>query len=208
LDVETHVVDAFVQLTMKLNENLFKPLFLKVVDWASISHSELPTDDESQARMTLFYHLLDTLSSKLKSILIPYFGYVLDNSILCLNNFAESGANEQDEIQKDDFFTVEEEEEETATSSSSTTNKLQLRLIRYLLSSLRQCFLYDSEGFINKDKFDKLLHPLVNQLENLSGGDAEYKARMTDYLIPCLSQLAICVGTDVSAPFFHPIKRN
>ncbi|CAO3587276.1 unnamed protein product [Absidia cylindrospora] len=56
---------------MKLNETLFKPLFLKVVDWATVEK------------------LLDALLEKLKSIFTPYIGYVIDDMVSKLDAYQD-----------------------------------------------------------------------------------------------------------------------
>lgn len=33
--MENSIISAFLQMVMKMNEALFKPLFLKIVDWAT-----------------------------------------------------------------------------------------------------------------------------------------------------------------------------
>lgn len=149
-------------MIIKLNETLFKPIFLALFDWAISTPNNVP-------RLAVFYRTLEALSDKLKAISIPYFGYVLDNSIELLS---------------------------TQFVNNDTVHHNQL--FRFLVSSLYRCFLYDTDGFINKEKFDKLLPVLVLQLESVEDNSEEYEDRMLNYLIPCLAQLAVCVGNDVS----------
>ena len=149
-------------MIIKLNETLFKPIFLALFDWAISTPNNVP-------RLAVFYRTLEALSDKLKAISIPYFGYVLDNSIELLS-----------------------------TQFVNNDNVHHNQLFRFLVSSLYRCFLYDTDGFINKEKFDKLLPVLVLQLESVEDNSEEYEDRMLNYLIPCLAQLAVCVGNDVS----------
>ncbi len=58
---------------MKLNETLFKPLFLKIVEWAQVSggtQSTTTTTAQQQqqvpARISFFYRLVDAVADKLK----------------------------------------------------------------------------------------------------------------------------------------------
>ncbi|KAL1918828.1 uncharacterized protein VTP21DRAFT_2850 [Calcarisporiella thermophila] len=83
---EEHTLGAFLELVMKLNESRFKPMFLKLVDWATVS---VEGPEDSNARLTVFYHVLDGLLNKLKSIVAPYFGYVIDHCIGLLNAYAQ-----------------------------------------------------------------------------------------------------------------------
>jgi U3 small nucleolar RNA-associated protein 10 len=75
-EVEQHSIQAFINLVMKLNETLFKPIFLKTLDWATI---ELAGEDsktispELESRTLFFYKLLDGLLEKLK---VKYIQFV------------------------------------------------------------------------------------------------------------------------------------
>jgi hypothetical protein len=60
-DVETHGVSAFLSLVVKLNENLFKPIFLETFDWA--------TSSQNVARSICFYRIVEALADKLKVLL-------------------------------------------------------------------------------------------------------------------------------------------
>jgi U3 small nucleolar RNA-associated protein 10 len=91
--VEEGVVRAFLALVMKLNENAFKPIFLKVIDWAGEAVPTSPKQENQLEaekvgvclpRYLFFYRLVDALADKLKSIFVPYFGYLLDDSIAFL----------------------------------------------------------------------------------------------------------------------------
>ncbi|CEG73094.1 hypothetical protein RMATCC62417_08539 [Rhizopus microsporus] len=83
-EVEGSIITAFLDLVMKLNETLFKPLFLKVVDWAT---NELSDDEQTSKRVLFFYKLTDALLEKLKSIFTPYFGYLFDDVIMRLESY-------------------------------------------------------------------------------------------------------------------------
>ncbi|RCI06452.1 HEAT repeat-containing protein 1 [Rhizopus stolonifer] len=86
-DIEGSVISAFLDLVMKLNETLFKPLFLKVVDWATV---ELASENQdSLKRVLFFYKLVDSLLEKLKSIFTPYYGYLIDDVIMRLDRYKE-----------------------------------------------------------------------------------------------------------------------
>jgi len=157
--VEQHAISAFISLIIKLNESLFTPILLSTVEWA--------TSNNNYYRGIFFYRLVESLADKLKSLFIPYFGYILDNSISHLQNSHE-------ELPVQDYN----------------------QLIRFILSSLYRCFLYDTEGFINKEKFDVLLPALVKQLEEEGTDYDEYEDRMLRFLVPCIAQLAVCVSND------------
>ncbi|TPX61884.1 hypothetical protein PhCBS80983_g00809 [Powellomyces hirtus] len=164
--VENSIISAFLQLVMKLNETLFKPLFLKMVDWAT---SELLlkhglTQEDVNARQLFFYRLVDSLLARLKSIFAPYYAYVLDNSVAKLEAYKKTKRTDA--------------------------------LWTYIVMSLHKCFLYDNDNLIDADKFDKLLQPLISQIDSLDLTDKQYSSNMTQFLVPCIGQLAVTVGRD------------
>ncbi|TPX64024.1 hypothetical protein SpCBS45565_g06206 [Spizellomyces sp. 'palustris'] len=174
--VENSIISSFLQLVMKLNETLFRPMFLKLVDWATsellIKHGL--SEEGVNARQLFFYRLVDNLLGRLKSIFAPYYVYVLDNSITKLNAFT-----------KQDYPHA---------------------LWMYIVSSLQKCFLYDNDGTIDAAKFAKLLPPLVNQIETMDHHGKDYMDRMTGYLVPCLGQLAVTAGKDTMwKPLNHQV---
>ncbi|KAF7728274.1 HEAT repeat-containing protein 1 [Apophysomyces ossiformis] len=167
-EMEEAIVSSFLDLVMKLNETLFKPLFLKVVDWATM---ELAVDgetfsEEAKKRVLFFYKLLDALLEKLKSIFTPYFGYVVDDLISRLQRYVDG-----DDV-PDGLWNI-------------------------LVTVLRKSFLYDSDNLWNAEKFEKILDPVVDQMLVTAAGDAEnYLSRMTTYLVPCIGQMAVTVSND------------
>lgn len=167
--IEDAIIGAFLDLVMKLNETLFKPLFLKVVDWATM---ELATDDgavvseDGLKRVLFFYKLADSLLDKLKSIFTPYFGYLIDDVIMRLERYKE-------ELQPIDA------------------------LWNYIMSALRKSFLYDNDNLWNATKFEKIVDPVTDQmLVTSKGTSSDYLTRMNTYLVPCVGQMAVTVSND------------
>ncbi|KAI8907177.1 armadillo-type protein [Gorgonomyces haynaldii] len=68
---EQQLISTFTQYTLKMNEKVFKPLFVKISDWA------LAKNATKEARMLLF-KLVDALLNTLKSIFVPYLSLVFD----------------------------------------------------------------------------------------------------------------------------------
>ncbi|KAJ2800935.1 snoRNA-binding rRNA-processing protein utp10, partial [Coemansia furcata] len=94
--VEEAALDAFMRFVVKLNENLFKPLFLSFLEWATAATTDLPLDGPQHAaetRLRVFYRALNVLFDKLKSILTPYYAHVLDTTVAVLNRFAVARAS-------------------------------------------------------------------------------------------------------------------
>ncbi|KAJ9664087.1 snoRNA-binding rRNA-processing protein utp10 [Coniosporium apollinis] len=77
--------EAAIAMTMKLNDAVFRPFFVRLVDWASKS---LPKKDVKgrHLRATSLFVFLGTLFDKLKSIVTSYSTYVLDLAAEILQN--------------------------------------------------------------------------------------------------------------------------
>jgi U3 small nucleolar RNA-associated protein 10 len=80
--VEAAAVAALAALVMKLSESKFKPLFLRIVDWASVGSSGSTAADasssstaQSQGRAAAFLAAVCTLSHRLRSVFAPYYRY-------------------------------------------------------------------------------------------------------------------------------------
>lgn len=167
-EIEDAIISAFLDLVMKLNETLFKPLFLKVVDWATVELAVegAAASEDSLKRVLVFYKLVDALLEKLKSIFTPYFGYLIDDVIVRLEKYKE--------------------EEQPVDA-----------LWNYIMSSLRKSFLYDNDNLWNATKFEKIVDPVVNQLLVTSKGtSSDYLARMNTYVVSCVGQMAVTVSND------------
>ncbi|KAF9404185.1 HEAT repeat-containing protein 1 [Podila epigama] len=197
--IEDAVVKAFMQLVMKLNETLFKPLFLKTLDWATTELQVAKAGfQDMQDRLVFFYKLMNSLLETLKSIVTPYYGYVVDNVIDTLTGYAKNinKSSEEDE---------DEDEDEVKDKDGAIVKKRAMNeLWPWMISSLQKCFLHDNDGLWNADRFEKLLHPLVNQLLVTSSVAPEsavsewqlYEKRMEQWLVPCLGQLAVTLSND------------
>eukprot|EP01119_Soliformovum_irregulare_P018700 TRINITY_DN5787_c0_g1_i1.p1 TRINITY_DN5787_c0_g1~~TRINITY_DN5787_c0_g1_i1.p1 ORF type:complete len:2043 (-),score=706.93 TRINITY_DN5787_c0_g1_i1:9-6137(-) len=64
-------ISSYLQFVMKLNDLTFKPQFLQLLDWAIRQNSH----------PLLFYRIVDGLTIQMKSMAVPYFGYLLDNAV-------------------------------------------------------------------------------------------------------------------------------
>jgi U3 small nucleolar RNA-associated protein 10 len=101
--VESAALKALEALVLKLNENRFKPLFLKMVEWANAredtaaalgsrgKRKEAQDTEESErqlhvmCRYVVLCRVVDVLGLRLKAIMVPYFSYVMDFLLLVLS---------------------------------------------------------------------------------------------------------------------------
>ncbi|KAM0756059.1 hypothetical protein T439DRAFT_308506 [Meredithblackwellia eburnea MCA 4105] len=95
--IEDNALGAFVQFILKLNEQTFRPLFLRTYDWAAI---DLADDDNASsglvARRTVMYKLVDRLLSQLKSIVVPYYSFMIEQTTELFTSFAAGDLEDQD----------------------------------------------------------------------------------------------------------------
>jgi U3 small nucleolar RNA-associated protein 10 len=69
-------------------------------------------------------------------------------------------------------------------------------LLEFVLRCLYRICLHDNENFINKERFEMLMEPLVDQLENQLGSEDVVKKRVQDLLVPLLAQMAVAASDD------------
>jgi len=132
--IESAAVNCMLQLVLKLNETKFKPLFYRLVEWAT---RPPPGDTASSLpRKIAFFNVINTLTENLKSVFTTYFSALVELFLDALLYKAEDEANEAD---------------------VAAVNTLQLMAMR----SLTRCFMYDTSEFLDETTFNKLLGPLV-----------------------------------------------
>lgn len=76
------------------------------------------------------------------------------------------------------------------------SDKKSIYLIENILKTFSSVFLYDTQNFVNKDRFETIMQPLVDQLENNIGGMESLKVRAKNIIIPCVAQFAIATADD------------
>lgn len=136
--VEDHALGAFVQFILKLNEQLFRPLFLRTYDWAVIDLAE--EEDAAAAasglvaRRTVLYRIVDRLLGQLKSIFVPYFAFMLDQTVDLLEQAAKGEMRDP-------------------------------ALWAAVASALTKAFEFDENGFWTPARLAKLATPIAQQLE-------------------------------------------
>ncbi|KAJ1720720.1 snoRNA-binding rRNA-processing protein utp10 [Coemansia erecta] len=194
--LEEAALSAFMRFVVRLNENLFRPLFLSFVEWATGGQAAKDSG-AGDARLRVFYRTLNTLFDRLKSIVAPYYSSVLDTTAAQLERFGVS----LDSI---------ELQEEASRKEVPVPEELWAAVVRSLYHSA----LYDassssssssSQGVWSEQNFRKIHRHLVNQLANTktSAGISSstsaydvYVTRVREFLAPAISQLAVAMGND------------
>lgn len=166
--IEEFVMSAIVSLILKLSENTFRPLYYKIYDWA-IRESTM------KERSITFYKLSNHIAESLKSLFSLFAGNLVENASELLNSCNYSTLEDKKMI----YF-----------PNGMDQN---IALIQNITKTFYLIFLHDSYNFVNVSRFNILMQPLVDQLEN------EMILRRSDVkntITMCLSQLAAAVSDD------------
>ncbi|XP_043109963.1 HEAT repeat-containing protein 1 isoform X3 [Puntigrus tetrazona] len=184
-EIEGCVIDCLLVMVMKLSEVTFRPFFFKLFDWSKM-------DGASKNRMLTFYRVANLIANKLKGLFVLFAGQLVKPISELLHQlnishtekpFFDSEDEDDDEEDSDD-----DDDEDNVTKSSL--------LLKHVLDCLHKIFLYDTQRFLSKERADALLGPLVDQLENMLGGDEIYKTHITKHLVPCIAQFAVAMRDD------------
>uniref|UniRef100_A0A182SFB0 HEAT repeat-containing protein 1 n=1 Tax=Anopheles maculatus TaxID=74869 RepID=A0A182SFB0_9DIPT len=166
---EAHVIKSFVVLILKLSESTFRPLFYQVFEWSI-------RETSSNDRAITFFNLCSHVAEALKSLFVLFASDLIAIAVKLLN--ATNAAKVDGTELKALHFAVE---------SKNVT------LLRYVLRTLYCIVLYDNQNFINAVRFDMLLGPVTDQLENeLIIQEQEVRTLVIDVL----AQMAVAVMDD------------
>ncbi|XP_028903501.1 HEAT repeat-containing protein 1 [Ornithorhynchus anatinus] len=166
---EGDVIGCLVAMVIKLSEVNFRPLFFKLFDWSKTTHA-------SKDRLLTFSRLADRLADKLKGLFGLFAGHLVKPLADALHQVHLSKTEEP-------FFDARNPEKSCL-------------LLRYVLGCLHKIFLYDTQRFVSKERAEALMMPLVDQLENLMGGEEAFQERVATRVIPCLAQFAVAMADD------------
>eukprot|EP00056_Hartaetosiga_gracilis_P016238 m.4405 g.4405 ORF g.4405 m.4405 type:complete len:789 (-) comp3876_c0_seq1:852-3218(-) len=199
--VEGACLQSFTQLVMTLSDDVFRPYFLHFVDWASKKTATTVTGQSTSTlgahRVVTLAHMVEVLSTRLKRYFTPYFTHVLR------------------------VFTSYLENQEDCLSLLGVDASV---MVKFVCSSLSNCFLYDTEGFVTPDRFNSLISSLGAQFAPLAihlqannasedGEDEDEEdeedgilridetdddmyTRLGEHVIPCLVSLADSLGDE------------
>jgi U3 small nucleolar RNA-associated protein 10 len=160
---------AYLAFALKLNENMFKPLFQQTVDWAfaegkgSYRKGALSQADEFNAgslpKQVTLLRLANEMADELQSIFIPFFKHLFTNCVSVLEGLA-------------------------ARPNQDTA------LLEALLELLITVFSFSDADYWTRTKLDQLASPLLEQLAHLG------KHRSTGVLALYKSALVALIKVD------------
>ncbi|XP_036321431.1 HEAT repeat-containing protein 1 homolog [Rhagoletis pomonella] len=161
---EKVIIDAFVTWVLKLSESSFRPFYQKVYEWAIKQRAQRET-------ILTFFLLTNRIAEALKSLFLLFARDFIDDAATLLNDY---NAAKQ--------------------AIDTDVETLTVNIVKAILNTLHTLFLHDSKGFINSQRFEVLMVPLVDQLENRLVLENE---ELQQSLQACLAQLAAAVSNDI-----------
>ncbi|CAK9783229.1 hypothetical protein CC85DRAFT_281973 [Cutaneotrichosporon oleaginosum] len=75
--VETSAINSFLELVTKLSDGAFKPLFVRLYDWAVVDLSAGVADSHVISRRIVLLHVMDGLLDRFRHLLTPYMATLL-----------------------------------------------------------------------------------------------------------------------------------
>lgn len=159
--IETSLVgSAFMRMVLKLNEASFRPLFMRMFDWAVL---DLVDDDEADtaaeadgiiARQIVLFKTFNALSETLRSLVSSYYAVLLDQVIELLNTWSK-------------------------LPRSPKALELQKELWNQVIRSIQLSAKHDEGIFWNPTRVAKIISPILDQM-NLINNSTSSKGRFVD----------------------------
>ncbi|KAF5840504.1 BP28, C-terminal domain-containing protein, partial [Dunaliella salina] len=147
-EAEQAAISALVALVLKLSEARFKPLFLRLLEWATLPAISTAGGGGGLGRLVALFGAMDALAVHLRSVLVPYYKYVID---LCVQHLTSSGVDAGRPKKKQRKQQQQQQQLEGGDVSGAAGVDAWVLKGR-VLRALHRCFLYDSVGFVDQDK--------------------------------------------------------
>ncbi|KYN42476.1 HEAT repeat-containing protein 1 [Trachymyrmex septentrionalis] len=168
--VEESASKALVALLLKLSEVTFRPFYDKLYGWAA-------NDTQHKQRSITFYRLSANIAECLKSLFVLFAGLFLKHAASLLKN--------------NNMFITDTPQELTLPDESS-----RIELVEAILLTLYRVFSYDVHNVVVEDRYEILMQPIVDQVENTMGTREEYEIRASQLIVPCIASFASAISDD------------
>ncbi|GFR10197.1 HEAT repeat-containing protein 1 [Trichonephila clavata] len=165
-DIESTIISALIIYIKKLPVTHFKAYFQKMYIWATA------TENKIKLRLFTFYNVTNQLSNSLKHLFLVVAKHFLKHAA------TELDSNNSSKSENIDF---------------GDDPVMLFQYLSNILDTLTTCCLNDNHCLIDKDTFEFLMQPLVDQLENLSIGEKAYPEMISNHLSPCVAQFMASV---------------
>lgn len=186
---------------MKTNEIQLRKFFMNIVSWSERVFPEHECGYKfPHYRKIILMKIVFQLSETMTSLFTPFFHFIFDTQIAQLNQFAAlySSLNPLDLLSAHALNRKRKREEPTdALDSSTLFHHLSLKLVSLNLAALKSCFQNDKEGFIDTNRFQALIEPLLSLFDAFHFNIySDYISFIDTSLIPIIIALFILVGQD------------
>ncbi|MEW5318749.1 MAG: hypothetical protein WDW38_009944 [Sanguina aurantia] len=233
-EAEAAVADAMVALVMKLSEARFKPLFMRMLQWATSLTVSTGLDGSVQrqqgsvsyvGRMAAMFGAVVALTDRLRSVFVPYFRHLLDLAVQHLGGLesGSSGSKRRKTAQLPGTAAAATPGGDAAWSAEA--EDAWVTRVR-VVAALRRCFQHDSVDFLDPERFARILPSLAAQLDaeppaslapactaacTPSNANASKPGQTVvdpwgDSVVGCLSAMALATGSDLQwKPLNHAV---
>lgn len=161
---EDAIINSFATLTLKLSEGSFRPLY------HHIYNSAMRQADDNIDRIITYFRLSSEIAKSLKSLFVLFATEFIDDAAKLLTKSLETKPTHPQERVRAEL------------------------LIKSILETLGLVFLHDSRGFINEQRFETMLQPLVDQIENEIILES---TELKEMLSSTLAQLGVALNDDI-----------
>ena len=208
-ELDHAVLSTLLDLVMKLSEAKFKPLFLRLLEWVSAA-----PDGSPLARPLVLFSTAEVLGARLRSVFVPYFTYLLDSAVGHLGQLPDGAESSKPSKKRRKAKAADDD-----AGAGTAEDDLESALLRFkVIRALSVCFEHDNAGFLEPERFNRLLPVIASQLDSqmtpeaLAAVDRAAKAcgRLPGpegasstfigthgwSLVDCLSSMAIASGSD------------
>ncbi|KAK3026432.1 hypothetical protein RJ639_041444 [Escallonia herrerae] len=202
--VEERIINAIIVLTMKLTETMFRPLFIRSIEWSESNLEESESIGRANMERAIsFYGLVNRLAESHRSLFVPYFKYLLDGCIRHLTGVEDAKIGPTRKKKKAKL--QDPKSIKIDGDGALSTRTWYLRSL--VLASLHKCFIYDTGSleFLDSSTFQAsivLLKPITSQLVMDPPSSLEQYSNIPtvnevdDLLVACVGQMAVAAGTD------------
>lgn len=125
----------------------------------------------------LFFRLSANIAECLKSLFVLFAGLFLKHAALLLSS--------------NNMFVIGSPQELTLPNELN-----RIELVEAILLTLHRVFSYDAHNFVSQDRFEILMQPIVDQIENTMGTREEYESRANRLIVPCIASFASAILDD------------
>ena len=147
--IESSLVTVpLMRMVLKLNEASFRPLFMRMFDWAVLDLVDEGDDDDAGseadgvvARQVVLFKTLNALSETLRSLVSSYYAVVLDQVIELLNGWSRSAG------------------------SRGVRSGMQRQLWDEVIRSIQLSAKHDEGVFWNPARVGKIIGPVLDQMD-------------------------------------------